>query len=340
MNDPPDDYGREWIAIPKRRLYALAAVVLLASAAALALLYAYFYGSPFARRPKEAEPTAAFVVSAEGDVKVIRAGTRRVEPATGQTRLRPGDTLQTGGGGGARVALADGSTLSVTEDSVVTVADNSAAEAGSQTAVRVGVARGLVSMRTERQAPGAANVVTTPLASSRLRERTRASFGVYEDRTEEIRVSEGRVETTGAGGSAVVSGGEYAALGPGGAVERREPLLEAPEPFAPPSLTTVTLPGGAPVTLRWSRLEGARAAGYHVQIASSPFFVPGGMILERADLRLPHLILDELRPGPHFWRVRARAETGQLSEWGGPARFTVAAGPAAPPRRGPGAGKP
>ena len=57
------------------------------------------------------------------------------------------------------------------------------------------------------------------------------------------------------------------------------------------------------------------------------------MLLERTDLRLPHLILGEVRAGPHFWRVRARAESGQLSEWGEVMRFTAACEPAGPPRR-------
>jgi hypothetical protein len=341
MTNSPEKYGRDWIAIPKRRLYSLAAAAVVAGALALALLYAYLYGNPFARAASGPEPTAAFVVTAEGDVRVIRAGTRVVETATQQTRLLPGDTVQTGGAGRARVALADGSALVVTENSVVNIAENAASKAGELTAVRVAVERGLISMRTEQQSPGAANDITTPLTNSRVREHTRASIGVNEDRTEDIRVSEGRVETTPRSGPpAAIAGGEYAAVSREGAITRREPLLEAPTPFAPPNLSTVKLPGEAPARLRWSRPESARADSYQLQIASSPFFVPGGMILERADLRLPHLILEVLRPGAHFWRVRARAETGQLSEWSEAMKFTVTGEPAPPPHHGSGPRKP
>jgi hypothetical protein len=340
MKGSPEKYGRDWVAVPKRRLYALIATVLLAGAATIALLYTYIYGNPFGRQAAGAEPAAAFLVSAEGDVRVIRAGTRQVVRATQQTRLQPGDTVQTDGTGRARFTLADGSTLSVTENSVVTIADNAASKAGDLTTVRVAVVRGLVSMQTEQQSPGESNTVTTPLTNNRLRARTRASFGVYEDRTEDIRVSAGRVETmAGTGAATAIAGGEYVALNQSGAITRRELLLDAPTPFAPPSLSTVNLPGDAPVMLRWSRTEG-RATGYQLQIASSPFFTPEGIILERTDLRLPHLILSELRAGPHFWRVRAQAESGQLSEWSEPMRFTVTGEPTAPPRRKPGGTEP
>jgi hypothetical protein len=325
MTSSPAKYGRDWVAIPKRRLYTLAAAALIGGALVAALLYTYVYGNPFAREATGSKPTAAFFVTAEGDVRVIRAGTRLVEHATRQTRLMPGDTVQTGGAGRARVALADGSLLLVTEDSVVTVAENAATAAGTPTAVGLAVARGLISMRTEQQPAGAAHTVTTPLTNSRLRAHTRTSIGVNEDRTEEIRVSEGRVETTtkGSGTTAVIAGGEYVAVSQEGAVTRREPLLEAPTPFAPPNHSTINLPSEAPAQLRWSRPESARADSYQLQIASSPFFVPGGIILERTDLRLPHLLLEQLRAGAHFWRVRAQTETGQFSEWSEPMKFTV-----------------
>lgn len=120
MTSSPEKYGRDWVAIPKRRLFSLAAATVIAGALAAAVLYACVYRNPFAREAAGPKPTAAFVVTAEGDVRVVRAGTRLVEPATRQTRLMPGDTVQTGGAGRARVALADGSAL-LTPDSVVAV---------------------------------------------------------------------------------------------------------------------------------------------------------------------------------------------------------------------------
>ena len=333
MKDQPEKYGRDWVAVPKRRLYALTSAALLGGAAVLVLLNAYVYGNDFGGKAAGAERAVAFVLKAEGNVTVIRGTTRQAESATQQTRLHSGDTVQTDGTGSARVSMADGSILSVTENSVITIDDNAASMAGDLTIVRVAIARGLASMRTEQQSAGAANTIVTPLTSNRLRAHTQASFGVYEDRTEDIRVTKGRVEM--AAGTAVttaIADSEYVALDHTGAITRREPLLDAPTPFAPINLATINMSGDTPAKLRWSRPETARADSYQIQIALSPFFVSGGIVLERADLRLPHLLLEQLRAGPHFWRVRARAETGQLSEWSEPMKFTVTGEPVAAPR--------
>jgi hypothetical protein len=337
MKGQPEKYGRDWVAVPKRRIYALTSAVLLSGAMALVLLNAYVYGNTFGPKVAGAERAVAFVLTAEGNVTVFRATTRQAERATQQTRLQAGDTVQTDGTGSVRVSMADGSILSVNENSVITISDNAAAKTGDLTTVRVAIARGLISMQTEQQSAGAANTIITPLTNNRIRAHTRASFGVYEDRTEDIRVSKGRVEMA-TGTTAVttaIAGGEYVGLDRTGAITRREPLLDAPTPFAPLTLTTLSMSGDTPVTLRWSRPEGARADSYQIQIALSPFFVPGGIVLERTDLRLPHLVLDQPRAGLHFWRVRARTRTGQLSEWSEPMKFTVTGEPVATPRRKP-----
>ncbi len=82
--------------------------------------------------------------------------------------------------------------------------------------------------------------------------------------------------------------------------------------------------GVTDVNLEWTRsLTTVAATTYRVEIATSPFFVKPGIIFERAELVAPKLIVTELRPAPYFWRVRAEAASGQVSEWCEPQKFSV-----------------
>jgi hypothetical protein len=77
------------------------------------------------------------------------------------------------------------------------------------------------------------------------------------------------------------------------------------------------------VTLRWLRPQSGTAAHYRVEVASSPFFVPAGKVIERDQLASSEFNASDLRPGDYFWRVRATARSGQASDWSEPQKFTV-----------------
>jgi hypothetical protein len=59
-------------------------------------------------------------------------------------------------------------------------------------------------------------------------------------------------------------------------------------------------------------------------VASSPFFVTAGRVIERDQLATTEFNVTDLRPGVYFWRVRATASSGQTSEWSEPLKFIVA----------------
>ncbi len=129
-------------------------------------------------------------------MRVIRAATREMIPASSDTELYPGDTVQTQANGRARIGLADGSTLLVKPNSTIIVRDNARADDGKKTNVHVVVDSGQLSVRTEQQADGTTNVVETPKTKNTMGEKTNASFGVNPEGTEEIRVATGAIETT------------------------------------------------------------------------------------------------------------------------------------------------
>lgn len=320
----------EWWIVSKRGLYACVALGVLGLFAGGAALYVHFYGNPLDRiDPKLSAPAGARFLSFDGDVQVVRAQTRERLLARSDTQLYPGDIVQTQADGRARIQLADGSTVTVRPNSVVTVRDNARLDDGAHTNVRVAVERGQINVRTEDQSEGSRNIVETPLANARLGSLTGASFGVHEDNTEDIRVSEGRVETTTRGGEkTVISNGEYVALNQSGGIKSRERLLDVPAPTSPRDLEKISAgaSGATDVTLRWQRPGSGAAKYYRVEVATSPFFVAAGKVVERDQLDATSFNVSQLRPGIYFWRVHAVAPSGQTSDWCDPQKFTVAEG--------------
>jgi hypothetical protein len=323
-------FDLDWWVVSKRLVYTGVVLAVLGVAAAGAGLYVYLYGNPLNKLdPKLNAPAGARFLSFDGDVQVVRAMTRDRLLARSDTQLYPGDIVQTQADGRARIQLADGSTLVVRPNSVVTIRDNARLEDGTRTNVRVAVARGQVNVRTEEQPEGSHNVVETPLTKNNLGSQTGATFGVREDNTEDIRVGVGRVETTTRGGEkTVITGGEYVALNQSGSVKSREHLLDIPSPAAPHDLEKipVAVNGVTDVTLRWQRPASGAAKFYRVEVATSPFFVSAGKVVERDQLETTSFNVSELRPGIYFWRVRAVATSAQTSDWSEPQKFTIATG--------------
>lgn len=321
-------FAYDWWIIQKRLVYLVIAIFMLCGLAAGAAVYVYKYGNPFRNVAVVNHPAGARFVSFEGDVRVIRAATREMIPANGDTELYPGDTVQTQANGRARIGLADGSTLLVKPNSTIIVRDNARADDGKKTNVHVVVDSGQLSVRTEQQADGTTNVVETPKTKSSMGEKTSASFGVNPEGTEEIRVSTGAIETTnGAGEKTSIREGEYVSVNNSGRLSPAQKLLDVPQPARPHDREQVFIGanGAASVALKWQRPQSGTPAYYRVEVATSPFFVADGKVIERDQLVATEFGASDLRPGVYFWRVRATAASGQASDWSDPLKFVVTA---------------
>ncbi|HEX6717582.1 MAG TPA: FecR domain-containing protein [Pyrinomonadaceae bacterium] len=319
-------FAFDWWIIQKRFVYLVIAIFMLCGLAAGAALYVWKYGNPFRNVAVINHPAGARFVSFEGDVRVIRAATREMIPANADTELYPGDTVQTQANGRARIGLADGSTLLVKPNSTIIVRDNARADDGKKTNVHVRVDSGQLSVRTEQQADGTTNVVETPKTKNTMGEQTSASFGVNPEGTEEIRVSTGVIETSNsAGDKASIRGGEYVSVNNSGRISPAQKLLDVPQPARPHDLEEVYVSSGgaASVALKWQRPQSGTPAYYRVEVATSPFFVADGKVIERDQLIATEFGANDLRPGVYFWRVRATASSGQASDWSDPLKFIV-----------------
>ena len=321
-------FAFDWWIIQKRFLYLVAAILLLCGVAGGAALYVWKYGNPLRDVAKVKTASGARFVSFEGDVRVIRAATREIITATSDTELYPGDTVQTQASGRARIGLADGSTLLVKPNSTIIVRDNTREDDGKKSNVHVLVDSGQLYVRTEQQSEGATNLVETPKTTSKIGEQTGASFGVNPEGTEEIRVTTGAVETTnGRGEKTNLQGGQYVSVNNSGTIAAPQRLLEVPQPMTPHDLEKifVTPNGSASVPLKWTRPQSGTAAYYRVEVATSPFFVADGKVIERDQLVATEFGASDLRPGVYFWRVRATAQSGQTSDWSDPRKLVVVA---------------
>jgi hypothetical protein len=321
-------FAFDWWIIQKRFVYLMIAVLLLCGIAAGAAVYVWKYGNPLRNVGlKVKPPSGARFISFEGDVRVVRASTREMISVSSDTELYPGDTVQTQASGRARVGLADGSTLVVRPNSTIIVRDNVSDADGKKTNVHVVVDSGQMYVRTELQPEGSTNVVETPKTKNKLGEQTGASFGVNAEGTEEIRVNTGNIETTNRSGEkSSLHGGEYVSVNPSGTVSRPQKLLDVPLASEPRDLDKVFVGsnGSASVALRWLRPQSGIAAYYRVEVATSPFFVADGKVIERDQLVSTEFGASDLRPGVYFWRVRATAPSGQVSDWSEPKKFVVA----------------
>jgi hypothetical protein len=328
--DKRKHFDLDWWVVSKRMIYSGVVLLVLCLLAAGAGLYVYLYGNPLNKlAPTLNAPAGARFLSFDGDVQVVRAQTRERLLARSDTQLYPGDIVQTQADGRARIQLADGSSITVRPNSVLTIRDNTRLEDGKRTNVSVAVARGQINVRTEDQTEGSRNIVETPLTKNNVGALTGASFGVREDNSEDIRVNDGRVETTTRGGDkTVITNGEYVALNQSGSIKSREHLLDIPAPTAPRDLEKIAVATGSvtDVTLRWQRPASGAAKYYRVEVATSPFFVAAGKVIERDQLETTSFNVSQLRPGIYFWRVRAVAPSAQTSDWTDPQKFTIAEG--------------
>ncbi len=319
----------DWWVVQKRAVYLIVAVFVLCGIAAGGALYVWKYGNPLRNVGKTiGTPAGARFISFEGDVRVIRAATRENIVASSETELYPGDTVQTQANGRARVGMADGSSIFVRPNSTITIRDNASSSEGKKTSVHVVVDNGQMFVRTEQQPEGAMSVVETPKTKNKLGSETSASFGVNPEGTEEIRVNTGVIESTNrAGETTSLQGGEYVSVHQSGTISKPQRLLDVPLPTEPRDLERVFVAGtgSANIDLKWQRPQSGTAAYYRVEVATSPFFVADGKVIERDQLVSTNFTASDLRPGVYFWRVRATASSGQTSDWSEPKKFMVAA---------------
>ncbi|MFN2576667.1 MAG: FecR domain-containing protein [Pyrinomonadaceae bacterium] len=322
-----NQFELDWWVIQKRAVYVALLVLVLCVMAAGGALYVWKYGNPLKNAVLKSDaPAGARFMSFEGDVRVIRSATRQVVAANNDIQLYPGDTVQTQADGRARISMADGSTVVVRPNSTIIIRDNESAENGKRSSVHVVVDSGQMQVRTSEQSEDNKNVIETPKTQNQIGGQTAASFGVAPEGTEEIRVNSGAVQSANRlGEKQTLQGGEYASVNQAGAISKPQRLLEVPQPVQPHDMEKIASSGSgsATVPLRWQKPQSGAAAFYRIEVATSPFFVAEGKVIERDQISATQFNATDLRPGSYFWRVRATSASAQTSDWSEPLKFFV-----------------
>ena len=267
----------------------------------------------------ETPKDAARIMSYEGDVRVIRASTRETILVTKQTYVAAGDTVQTQADGRAQIQMIDGSTLSVRPNSTIVIRDSSSIFGGTN--VRVTLDEGQLNVKTQDQTETTENVVEVKESENRVFPQTDASFKINEQTNDgEIRISRGGVESNTGDEKVIIKENEFASVN-NGKISPKERLLDAPKPVAPQNAEQIST--SSDVSFRWQKPDSASSLSFHLQVSSSPFFVPDSIFIERENITNQIFTVANLAPGVYYWRLRANSASGQSSDWGEPWKFAI-----------------
>ncbi len=317
------NYYVDWWKISKRSIYSSVAIILFLALSVGGVWWAmknnwFLANSENANIPKD----SARLISFEGDVRVIRASTRETQKVTRDTYLLAGDTIQTQADGKAQIRMIDGAVLTVRPNSTVVIRDSASIFGGTN--VRVALDDGQINVRTEDQTEASNNIVEVKQVENKLQSQTDASFNSNTSGGE-IRISRGGVESTVGGEKTLIKDGEFASINQNGRLSPKERLYEPPKLIAPPSLeqSLTNSNGTADVTFRWQKSDANTNFKYRLEVASSPFFVKDGLVIQREPLQSPSFTLGNIAPGVYYWRVRGTSTSGQTTEWSEPFRFTI-----------------
>lgn len=324
MNNKRSNFYVEWWSIQKSTVYGVLAIII-----TLALLGGgvwWLWQNDWVISPPDEEDApkdSAQIISFEGNVRIIRVTNRETERVTKTTFVQAGDTVQTQADGRAQIRMIDGSTLSVRPNSTVVISDSTSILGG--TSVRVKLNDGQINVKTNEQGDNTNNIVEVKESENRVLSQTEASFNI--DRKTNrggIRISRGGVESEVDGEKVILKENEYAAID-NSKISSKEKLLKPPS-LSDPSPSKQILSGHdgkASITFGWQKPNDYDKPIYHLQISESPFFVSGKMTDERTSLSATSFTSRNLDAGTYFWRIRASVESGQLSEWSDPSKFTI-----------------
>ncbi len=270
----------------------------------------------------EAPKNTARIVSFQGDVRIIRVTTRKTENVTKEVYVQAGDTIQTQADGRAQVEMIDGSVLSVRPNSTVVIRDSRSIFGG--TSVRVKLDDGQIRVETEDQKESSDNIVEVRDTENRLSAQTDASFNLNDEANRgEIRITRGSIESKSGENKTVLKEDEYAVL-EGGKISGKEDLIKTPELLSPNSSERLLTKGSTKsVLFTWKKPDTKSTFSYYLQISKSPFFVSDKMVVDKTSLTDSKFNVSDMPVGIYFWRVRAKADSEQITEWSEPMRFLI-----------------
>ena len=325
---PDNQYRKfyvDWWNIRKSTIWGTIAIIVIGAALAGGTWYASKHNWFIPDEKEDIPKDSARILSFEGEVRITRAATRETILVTKSTYASPGDIIQTMSDGRAIIQMIDGSRYQLRPNGAITIKDNKTFLGGRN--VRVMLDDGQLNVRTDEQAQDTNNIVEVADSENKLLSNTDATFDADADTNQgEIRISRGGVETTIGGEKTTISENEFASV-KGGKLSEKERLMQAPRPQGPDNSAQLIDSGkGVNVAFSWQDAEGNPASNYYIQVSRSPTFASDAIMVDRSGLTSREFRLAALSPGNYYWRVKATARSGQVTNWCDPWKFLVVRG--------------
>ena len=280
----------------------------------------------------EGEPVAAQAgsqakfINLDGTVKVKKRDSASWVDADLRTPLEPGDSVQTGPSGNARITFVDGTTYLVKPDTLIVIETNTAFHNRS-TSVAVQVSTGSVDLTTGSwEVATSTSEVRFENAVARMQQNTRAAVRQNPDSNiHEITVNEGGANVRRGTESIEIGPYERASFPKPDQPLRTEKVLAPPQLARPRNLEPIISanPSREVIRFEWSPVP--RARNYRLRISTSPLFA--NPVVDR-QLNGTSFSARGFEPADYYWTVRALDERNQESAEGEPNRFTLSAQPA------------
>jgi hypothetical protein len=324
---PPRAHDRiEWFTVSYRTLALLAIALVLAG-----VLVWMLYGRPTPPPPPlESVPTVARFVSVDGSVQVKRSGTLEWVSATLATALRQNDLVRTGSGGTAEIVFADGTSVSVRPDSLITLDESSQNPASRQQRLALTIQSGEANFQTAgRGVPGSATF-STPTVRTTAERDTAGNIQVAQSGETGLRIFRGAGQAeTRTGQRIALASNEGVRVDSSGAAGAKVALPVVPQLTAPSNGTDIAYPdlGQGITLLLWNAVP--QATAYRVMVDFSPSFARP--LYDRRGFRGTQMELRGLEAGSYYWRVAALEPSGTEGGFSEMWRFTLSKAAVSPP---------
>lgn len=256
----------------------------------------------------------------DGTVRVKKSNSNTWVAADYGLPLEPGDVVQTGAEGMAKVVFVDGTSYTVKPDTLIVVEQHSANPA-RQTQVAVQVNTGRVDLTTANLASGSSSRVIVAGATASLAGESAAEVRNDPDADQhEILVTRGAGEVVR--GEQVVLLGDYEKVSFGSDSDApmvKEKELRPPTLIAPANMMPIFAEGGgSTIEFTWTPVQNAHR--YYLRISRNPYFT--SLVRERV-VSGSQLKISGLREGAYYWSVQAEDGEGRKSAEAEKNRFTI-----------------
>lgn len=263
-------------------------------------------------------PQQAHFTAIEGAVRVKKASGNTWINADYNLPLDRGDVVQTTSEGMAKIVLADGTSYTIKQDSLIVIDDNTV-NADQQTQVSVQVTTGTVDLATATFSQGSRSQVVVAGATAALAPESAAQVRNDPRADEhEILVTRGSGEVSRRGEVMRLTEYEKVSFKAESPRMAKTKELGPPTLIGPPNMAPI-FTSGSSTSVQFSWTPVVKAAGYRIRVSHNPYF--SSLVLDSKTSTSE--MTTQLPEGVYYWTVQSLDGAGASSIESEKNRFTV-----------------